>query len=434
MREIWKFWERSQGKSLASFSRLMEWPTSAYDSVKFLFGMYVQSTPPFADWCDGQETLLPELDDLARHNVKGQQLGLWFDLYRQRRGPIEANMLRDAFCSLFDSTAEPGKGIGTQIRWLLDFQDRAIAEASAAPADKKAALDAVFGNAVPLEYYIAMYQLLAFPDSPYKADGPHPPQSQEIALCIKLLTAKRSAYECFAPMIDAIKHFNATEIPSWEWLRAPGAFERHLQRRWRNPLFPAERRAVSTADVYEARLKDSQAFEDARKAVREIITGFEDNRWLSDLNGFREHIDAAREQLQSVGGDIADLDDLLKKCRTLLMEEWRSRLRGDQQGLEALDEAEDAHTKKEALLGTTFWRQLKSPAAPIPKGELVPALLCEDPRTVARFVEVLPETERKDALHWAAAVISAADTEGFDVMTIKEQLYALGFPRSETHD
>jgi len=65
MREIWKFWERSQGKSLASFSRLMEWPTSAYDSVKFLFGMYVQSTPPFADWCDGQETLLPELLSLA---------------------------------------------------------------------------------------------------------------------------------------------------------------------------------------------------------------------------------------------------------------------------------------------------------------------------------------------------------------------------------
>jgi hypothetical protein len=434
MRMSWKFWENSKGKSLASFSRLMEWPTSAYDSVKFLFGMYVQETPPFADWCDGRETLLPELEDLARHNVKGQQLWLWFDLYRRRRGQIEANMLRDAFCSLFDSAADRSKGIGAQIRWLLDFQDRAIAEAGAAPADKKDSVDAAFGVEVPLEYYVAMYQLLAFPDSPYKAGcGPQPPQSQESALCIRLLTGKRNAYECFVPMIDAIKSFEASEIPSWEWLKTPGAHERHLQRRYKNPLFPSDRRTVSTVEVYAARVNDAEALEAARKTVVEIMRAFDDNDWLYAFNEVRERIDATRQQLRRAGGDIATIDNLLKQYRKLVIDTWRARFQEDAQGLEGLEHAERIFAEKErSILGTSFGSQLTNPANPIPASEVIPALLCEDPDTVALYVQVLAGPERIEALKWAAEIVSAADKEGIDIMTIKEQLYALGFPRPQS--
>ena len=42
----------------------------------------------------------------------------------------------------------------------------------------------------------------------------------------------------------------------------PGCHERHLRRRWNNPLFPAEEREVEWQDVVTARAADEKEIED----------------------------------------------------------------------------------------------------------------------------------------------------------------------------
>ena len=65
----------------------------------------------------------------------------------------------------------------------------------------------------------------------------------------------------------------------------------------------------------------------------------------------------------------------------------------------------------------------------IPREEVVPALLSEDAATVAAFCGMIGDAERTDAKRWAAQIVKDAEKEGFDIMAIREQLYALGWPR-----
>jgi hypothetical protein len=126
-------------------------------------------------------------------------LWLWFAIYQQRRGAIEATMLRDAFLQLFDALA-PGTDLGDQVRWLLDFQETSVREFAEYPPEKKAALDSAMGMEMPPEYYMAMYQLLAFPESPYRQGKADLPASQQRALSVCLLNAKMVAKEFFEPV------------------------------------------------------------------------------------------------------------------------------------------------------------------------------------------------------------------------------------------
>ncbi len=56
---VWKFWQKS---APAAPTRpevpKINWNTDAYEAVKFLCGMYVKDTPPFALWRDPEAELL----------------------------------------------------------------------------------------------------------------------------------------------------------------------------------------------------------------------------------------------------------------------------------------------------------------------------------------------------------------------------------------
>jgi hypothetical protein len=225
------------------------------------------------------------------------------------------------------------------------------------------------------------------------------------------------------------------EVCDWQWLEHPGVFERHLQRRHNNPLFPRERRSITAEDVRMARIKDAEALDVARMEVLAVHAMFDERNqawrpWYLHLEETRQRIDAAREHLLGIGGDTAVLDKALMGWRELVFETWRKSLANDADKLRALDEVANLEAVREQSLGS-FVRQLTSPAAPIPSSELVPALLCESPAVVASFVQGLPEEQRALTHKWAAEVARAAEKEGFDLHTIKEQLYAVGSPRLE---
>lgn len=168
------------------------------------------------------------------------------------------------------------------------------------------------------------------------------------------------------------------QINQIEWHEMPGCFERHLQRRYNNPLFPLGRRTVSSEELKEARKKDSND-------LKEFIKQF--TLWLSEAGKLNDksQIDDLQHCLQdtqylaklafAVGGDldeeISTLDGMEDRIRAFT----NMRL---PEGAELLKKAHDLS----AVQRNSYLAQVSRKDTPILESEQLAALLSEDTGTI----------------------------------------------------
>jgi hypothetical protein len=221
----------------------------------------------------------------------------------------------------------------------------------------------------------------------------------------------------------------------WVWREKPGAHERHLQRRYKNLLFPAARRVVTTADVLEATRKDGAEYKDLVDKVGaiELPADFPHN-WNEYLTNIREQIDTLKARARQLGGDTAKIMHHLNSTRSDMGNLWRECMKNNPEGLRLYEIAEAAAREYDEEFRGDFGNQLLRDDPCIPAGELVPSLLCEDAKTVAAFWEKLPKANRTTIDKMVADCIHGATAEGFEIGTLREQLLAMGWPRSPAAD
>ncbi len=217
----------------------------------------------------------------------------------------------------------------------------------------------------------------------------------------------------------------------WTWKAKPGAHERQLQRRCNNVLFPATRRVVTAVDVDDARRKDAAELKDLMQRVGAINLP-EDfpNNWNEYLSNIREAIDGLKKRTRQIGGDTTKLMDHLNATRSDMMNIWRECMKNNPEGLRLYEIAEAKATEYDQEFRGDFGEQLLRDDPCIPAGELAPSLLCEDTRTVAAFWAMFPDANKKVFDKMVADCIHAATAEGFEIGAVREQLLAMGWPRS----
>jgi hypothetical protein len=424
----WKFWDKAQ----APTREVPAWPSDAYQSVKYLFGFYaMQDSMPFHEWKSPLVTVSPALEDTVKIAVRALQTRFYFWLLERHSGILEAEIAKDGFLGLLTQAGDdPETDLGSMTRFLLDMSDDALktAEQQGEKIIKTSSGDV----AVPPEYFMALHILVRMPDSPYYNLYTDPEfGGDEWTLAECLVHGKDAAKTFFTPMIEAVTTFDASQFPEWAWRRKPGAYERQLQRRHNNLLFPAARRVVTTADVLAARRQDAadyKALVDKCRAIEMPETL--PRNWNDYLNGIREQVDELKARARQIGGDTTTVTDALNSTRLDFGNVWRECMKNNPEGLRLYEIAEASAREYDEMFRGDFGNQLLREDPTIPAGELVPSLLCEDPATVRSFWEKLPEAQREATNKWAADSIHAAMAEGFDIGSIREQLFAMDWPRS----
>jgi hypothetical protein len=418
----WKFWQKKAPVPTATAR--MDWPTDSYGAVKLLAALFVApDVPPFNEWQSPDAQLEAGTEGVAEWGAKGLVLALWFWQFAQTHGDVAAQMARDAFLDYLSSGASPD--VAAQVDGLLNLVNDGRRSFEEMPEDKKVVSVGEQQIEITVHWGLAIFLLVRMSDSPYYGKESAGDADLPVAACLQ--HAAQQSQRMWQPMLAAIGPFNPATYPTWRWSSHLGAYERHLQRRHKNVLFPAERRQVSAMDVYYARLRDQQALMDVRRRLGAIHEAMQEElpvAWHKHLNGIRERLDEAHDDLTAAGGD-EHLDEAWRSMRAHIMKVWRLCLGEDADGLAAFDRAEATFAEEQSRR-TAWGMQVSGKSSSIPSEEAVPALLTEPiediEKVAASKLEVL-NSIRPAALR----CVMEALTEG-QVPQHREKLLVLGVP------
>jgi hypothetical protein len=367
----WKFWDKAQ----APTREVPAWPSDAYQSVKYLFGFYAMpDSMPFHEWKSPLVNVSPALEDTVKIAVRALQTRFYFLLLERHIGILEAEIAKDAFLGLLTQLSDDSENdLGRMTRFLLDMIDDAL---KTAERQGETIIKTPSGDvAVPPEYFMALHILVRMPDSPYynlETDPQFGEDDSALAEC--LVHGKDAAKTFFTPMIEAVTTFDVSQFPEWAWRRKPGAYERQLQRRHKNMLFPAARRVVTTADVLSARRKDAADY----KALVDKCGALDlsetlPRHWKDYLNNIREQIDELKARARQIGGDTTKIIDHLNSTRRDMGNVWRECMKNNPEVLRLYEIAEAAAREYDEMFRGDFGNQLLRDDPTIPASELVPS-------------------------------------------------------------
>jgi len=194
----------------------------------------------------------------------------------------------------------------------------------------------------------------------------------------EIARVKLGLLEKYGPTIPV----NAAHRISWElegngqmWSDSPGCFERHLQRREGNLLFPPERRIVTRKEIEEAREKDrveqQQFGERVNTFAASIVTAREKNVPLDRATSLLKEVQELLEEAASIGGNIAQPVQILQSTEETLMQSMNEVM---PDGADLLKQAQS----QSALKRSPYLAQISRKDSPILKEEEISALLSED--------------------------------------------------------
>ena len=152
--------------------------------------------------------------------------------------------------------------------------------------------------------------------------------------------------------------------------------------------------------------------------------------WNEFLSNIREQIDELKDRASRIGGDTSNLMQYLNGLRQDMANVWRACMQHNPEALRLFEEAEAAARERDQHFRGHFGNQLLRDDPCFPSDEVIPSLLCEDVRTVAAVWAMMPEQNRSGLDRGIADCIHAAMAEGFDIGNVREQLHAIGWPRS----
>lgn len=164
------------------------------------------------------------------------------------------------------------------------------------------------------------------------------------------------------------------------WSDNPGCFERHLQRREGNLLFPPERRVVTQREIDEAKEKDrleQQAFAEKFHAFAAKTVALKNtNLPPSDVLSIWRETGELLEEAASIGESVENLMQILQSTEDHLKQLLNELVPDGTDGMTSM-------TNLSSMARIYYFAQSWRKHSPILKEEEIPALLSEDLGTIS---------------------------------------------------
>lgn len=213
------------------------------------------------------------------------------------------------------------------------------------------------------------------------------------------------------------------------WSEEPGCFERHLQRKFQNPLFPVDRRNITTAELISARSRDGadlREFMNQFEPLLNYATSLGNHVLMSECLRLRQEIEDLIIRAAEIGAIAAEQRKNLQCLYDVVVECIRQACPlEDRQNLEnAL--AKSVNIQK--MKGNEFIAQLTRRDTPVLGSDVIPSILSENIETVRLLVSLWNEGGYpldKEAVHYAATLVAEVTAEGHVLPDLKDKVRLL---------
>jgi len=211
-----------------------------------------------------------------------------------------------------------------------------------------------------------------------------------------------------------------TFIPS----ENPGAFERHLIRRYNNPLFEDRQTEISSDTLMVAQKKDhdilQQFMVDFKETMTKAVT-FKPNEDSEIILEVKDKLDKLYATSASVADDQTRVKESIKKLLTVIMQSVRQGAGKDTHALQELDQEEGARAANFEFLESKLVADILDPDSPIDNDDLVPTLLSvKDKDELALVTQLFDLEQITFLLGGGEALLNKLDAAGKDVKEAAE--------------
>ena len=211
-----------------------------------------------------------------------------------------------------------------------------------------------------------------------------------------------------------------TFIPS----ENPGAFERHLIRRYNNPLFEDRQTKINSDTLMEAQKKDHDILQQFMVDVKETMTkaiAFKPNEDSEIILELKDKLDKLYATATSVADDQTCIRESIKKLLGVIMQSVRKGAGNDAHALQELEQEEGARDANFRFLESQLVADILDPDSPIENDDLIPTLLSiEDKDELALATQLFDLEQTSFLLAEGEKLLNKLDEVGNDVKNAAE--------------
>jgi len=160
----------------------------------------------------------------------------------------------------------------------------------------------------------------------------------------------------------------------------PGPHERHLRRRYSNPLFPAPAQKLSQAQIQKARETDEKELNHFLRYFRDLVQEAIDLKPEATSEAVLEiksRLDKCYAHCCALPGEQSEIQAAIHKLIEVITKAVRQGAANDPVAMDKLAEEEQARQLHYELMQFSLVADLMLPDSPISKDELAPSLLTE---------------------------------------------------------
>jgi hypothetical protein len=196
----------------------------------------------------------------------------------------------------------------------------------------------------------------------------------------------------------------------------PGCWERHLQRRYDNPLFTHGKRVVVQADIIKAQQQDEadrRAFQQTFEVLLQEITTLNAQVEVDIVLKLKMRIDGLYEQCARLGGDFTAEKQGLRQLIHLIMQSiWNSGIHNAEVRafLEKEAKASEQHFN---LLEYPLIADLLHPHSPISIEDIIPTLLTEEEVSLQAAMHLFTAQQQQILYSEAKNLLMQLKQEGY---------------------